>query len=101
MIDRKLVVWTRLIETPIKMGELYITDQEARFSYEQAYIETGERGIGLAYPPQIFGVNSIVRPRSEFFNFHPPIQSLLPPKSKRNLIRNLIMNYLHKTGINL
>ena len=99
MIDRKLVVWTRIMSDPVKMGELYTTDRESRFSYEASYIKTNQKGLGLAYPVNVFGVNSIPRPRSEFFDFHPPIQSLLPPKSKRNLIRNLILNYLNKINI--
>lgn len=99
MIDKKLVIWTRITGAPLKMGELYTTDKESRFSYEDSYVQAGERGLGLAYPPEAFGINSIVRPRSEFFDFHPPVQSLLPPKSKRNLIRNLIMSYLHKMDI--
>ena len=99
MIDKKLVVWTRISGSPLKMGELYTTDKESRFSYEDSYVQTGERGLGLAYPTEAFGINTIVRPRSEFFDFHPPIQSLLPPRNKRNLIRSLIMSYLNKINI--
>lgn len=99
MIDKKMVVWTRISGSPLKMGELYTTDKESRFAYENNYVQTGERGLGLAYPTEAFGINSIVRPRREFFDFHPPIQSLLPPRHKRNLIRSLIMSYLNKMGI--
>ena len=99
MIDRKLVIWTRISGEPLKMGALYTTDKESRFSYENSYVQTGERGLGLAYPTEAFGINSIIRARGEFFVFPPPIQSLLPPKNKRNLIRNLIMSYLNKMGI--
>ena len=99
MNDKNLVLWTQISGTPKKMGELYITDIDSRFNYENNYIKTGELGLGLLYPPEIFKNITIIRNRDLFFDFPPPIQSLLPPRSQKNFTRNLILSYLHKQGI--
>ena len=75
------------------MGVLSVTDQQARFTYETDYAEAGLFGLGLIYPPGEFP-STIVRERSEYFDFHPPIQSLIPPHSERNFQRALLLRYL-------
>jgi len=97
--DREAVVWTRLATTPMKMGRLTITETECRFSYELDYLNTGLPGLGLIYDPKIIQENTIIRPRSEFFDFLPPIQFLIPPRSNKNFQRQLILSYLAKKGI--
>ncbi|MDH5472139.1 MAG: HipA domain-containing protein [Gammaproteobacteria bacterium] len=97
--DRQAVVWTRLAARPVKMGDLYITDRDCRFSYDLDYLHTGLPGLGLIYAPEIVQENTIVRPRSEFFEFLPPIQALIPPKGDKNFQRQLILNYLNKKGL--
>ena len=97
--DREAVVWTRLATTPMKMGRLYLTEAECRFSYELDYLNTGLPGLGLIYDPKIIQENTIIRPRSEFFDFLPPIQFLIPPRSDKNFQRQLILSYLAKKGI--
>lgn len=97
--DRDAVVWTRLATRPVKMGRLYITESECRFSYELDYLVTGLPGLGIIYDPQIIQENTIVRQRSEFFDFLPPIQFLVPPQGDKNFQRQLILNYLSKKGI--
>lgn len=99
MIDRQGVIWTRIGVNPVKMGALYITDKEARFTYDAEFVHTGFPGLGIVYPPSEYGSNTIIRPRNQYFNFHPPIQSLIPPASHDNFMRNLIMRYLEKAGI--
>jgi len=81
------------------MGRLYITESECRFSYELDYLNTGLPGLGLIYEPKIIQENTIVRQRTEFFDFLPPIQFLVPPKGDKNFQRQLILNYLSKKGI--
>ena len=93
MKDHTAVIWTRLGSQPVKMGTLVVTDKEARFSYESEYEKTGLRGLGLVYPPEIFS-STIVRPRSEYFDFHPPIKSLVPSREERNFQRALLLKYL-------
>lgn len=98
MKDHMAVVWTRLGTQPTKMGILTVTDQEARFTYESGYEETGLRGLGLAYPPASFE-STIKRPRSEHFSIFPPLQSLVPPRSERNFQRALLLKYLKTINV--
>ncbi len=93
MKDQYAVIWTRLGPQPVKMGTLVVTDTQARFSYESAYEKTGLRGLGLVYPAAAFN-NTIVRERNEFFDLHPPLQALIPPRSTRNFTRALLLKYL-------
>lgn len=82
MKDRNAVIWTRLGVQPVKMGTIVVTDKEARFTYEADYDKIGIRGLGLVYPPDQF-TGTIVRPRNEFFDLHPPIQSLVPGREEK------------------
>ncbi len=99
MRDKSAVVWTRLSGKPEKMGRLYLTESECRFTYELDYLASGQPGLGLLYAPDVVRENTIVRPRSEFFDFLPPIQSLVPPKGEHNFQRKLVLSYLAKKGI--
>ena len=98
MKDRNAVIWTRLGTQPVKMGTLAVTDKESRFTYEADYDKTGLRGLGLVYPPNVF-TNTIVRQRNEYFDFHPPIKSLVPSREERNFQRALLLKYLEKINI--
>jgi len=80
------------------MGRLTVTDQQARFTYEEGFASTSLRGLGLVYPPAEF-TSTIVRERNEYFDFHPPVQSLVPPRSERNFQRALLLRYLEAKRI--
>jgi len=97
--DREAVVWTRLAGSPARLGRLYLTDSDCRFTYDPDYLHAGFPGLGLVYAPQIYRENTIVRRRTAFFDFLPPIQSLIPPPGERNFQRRLILAYLARTGI--
>ena len=97
--DRQAVVWTRQTGMPVKMGRLYLTESDCRFTYELDYLSMQQPGLGLLYAPDIVQENTIVRPRTEFFDFLPPIQSLVPPKGEHNFQRKLVLAYLAKKGI--
>jgi serine/threonine-protein kinase HipA len=97
--DREAVVWTSLATPPVRMGRLYLTDTDCRFSYDPVYLQTGLPGLGLVYAPDIYRENTIIRKRTAFFDFLPPIQSLIPPQGEKNFQRRLILSYLAKTGI--
>ncbi len=97
--DHDAVVWTRIGTRPIKMGRIYLTDSECRFTYSEDFLNTGLPGVGLIYPPEIIQQTTIARPRSEFFDLLPPIQSLIPPRGEKNFQRQLILSYLAKKGI--
>jgi serine/threonine-protein kinase HipA len=81
------------------MGTLTVTDSQARFTYHENYAATGLRGLGLVYPPDQFS-GTIARDRSPYFDFHPPIQTLVPPRSERNFQRALLQKYLHSINLN-
>ena len=98
-VDRRAVVWTRLGTNPLRMGQLYLTDSECRFTYDADYLATGLPGLGAIYTPEVYANNTIVRERTEFFDFLPPIQSLIPPHSKHNFQRRLVLEHLASNGI--
>ena len=97
--DRQAVVWTRQSGKPVKMGRLYLTESDCRFTYELDYLSLQQPGLGLLYAPDIVQESTIIRPRTEFFDFLPPIQSLVPPKGEHNFQRKLVLTYLAKKGI--
>ncbi|VAW66578.1 hypothetical protein MNBD_GAMMA09-3899 [hydrothermal vent metagenome] len=97
--DRQAVVWTRQSGKPVKMGRLYLTASECRFTYELDYLSLQQVGLGLLYAPEVVQESTIIRPRTEFFDFLPPIQSLVPPKGDHNFQRKLVLSYLAKKGL--
>ncbi len=105
--DREAVVWTRLPRAsdgstegaPHRMGRLYVTDRECRFTYDDAFLETGLPGLGLVYAPDFFGKTTIVRERTGRFDLLPPLQSLIPPRESDNFQRNLALKYLASKGL--
>ena len=98
-IDRQAVVWTRLGTNPLRMGQLYLTERECRFTYDPDYLATGLPGVGAIYTPEVYAGDTIVRTRTDAFDFLPPIQSLIPPHSERNFQRRLVLEYLARNGM--
>ncbi|MDT8283592.1 MAG: HipA domain-containing protein [Gammaproteobacteria bacterium] len=94
--DREAVVWTRLGGQPNRMGRLYVTDKECRFTYDDNYLQLGLPGLGLVYAPEFYGNKTISRERKQPFDLFPPIQSLIPPRNTDNFQRNLALKYLKK-----
>lgn len=92
--DREAVVWTHLGGQPRRMGRLYVTDRECRFTYDDEFLDTGLPGLGIVYAPEFFGKTTIVRARSELFDLLPPLQSLIPPRNEENFQRNLALKSL-------
>lgn len=96
--DKSAVIWTRLRNIPRKMGRLYVTDSQCRFTYDAAYLELEQPGLGLVYDPAYYGQNTISRLRTGQFNLLPPLQSLIPPVQENNFQRNLALKYLANIG---
>ncbi|HHJ13859.1 MAG TPA: type II toxin-antitoxin system HipA family toxin [Gammaproteobacteria bacterium] len=92
--DREAVVWTRLPGQPVRMGRLYITDTDSRFSYDPAYLDLDLPGLGRVLSPALWGERTLVHPRTARFDFPPPIQSLIPPREAGNFQRNLALRCL-------
>jgi serine/threonine-protein kinase HipA len=74
--DREAVVWTRLSGKPNRMGRLYVTDKECRFTYDDDYLQLSLPGLGLVYAPELYGNTTI------------------PPRQTDNFQRNLALKYL-------
>ncbi len=94
--DREAVIWTRLGGKPNRMGRLYVTDKECRFTYDEDYLQLNLPGLGLVYAPEFYGNTTITRERQKPFDLFPPIQSLIPPRQADNFQRNLALKYLQK-----
>ena len=92
--DHEAIIWTRLGGTPRRMGRLYVTDKECRFTYDENYLQLDLPGLGLVYAPEYYGTTTISRERKEPFDLFPPIQSLIPPRQSDNFQRNLALKYL-------
>ena len=97
--DREAVVWTRLGGQPMRMGRVYVTDRECRFTYDDEFLNAGLPGLGIVYAPEFFGKTTIVRPRSDQFDLLPPLQSLIPPRNEENFQRNLALKSLAARGV--
>ena len=97
--DREAVVWTRLGDVPRRMGRVYVTDKECRFTYDDTFLESGLPGLGIVYAPEYFGKTTISRERSERFDLLPPLQSLIPPRQADNFQRNLALKCLDAKGV--
>jgi serine/threonine-protein kinase HipA len=97
MRDIELSVWTRLGGEPAKMGRLYVTDVEARFTYAGDYPERGLPGLSLVYPPRLFRDSTIVHRRAA--GVHPRFRALIPPADEHNFQRKLMLAYLREKGI--
>lgn len=97
--DREAVIWTRLGDAHRRMGRLYVTDRECRFTYDDDYLELGLPGVGLVYAPEYFGKTTIARERAGRFDLLPPLQALIPPRDDDNFQRNLTLKYLASKGI--
>ncbi len=92
--DREAVIWTRLGGKANRMGRLYVTDKECRFSYDENYLQLDLPGLGMVYAPEFYGKTTISRERKKPFDLFPPIQSLIPPRQTDNFQRNLALKYL-------
>jgi serine/threonine-protein kinase HipA len=97
--DREAVIWTRLGGSPTRMGRVYVTDKECRFTYDDDFLDLGLPGLGVVFAPEFFGKTTISRERNERFDLLPPLQSLIPPRSAENFQRNLALKCLDARGV--
>ncbi len=97
MRDVPFSVWTRTGGSPARMGSLYVTDTEARFSYDPAFVDSGVPGLSLVYAPPLFADTTIVRRgRGEL---HPRFRALIPPADEQNFQRKLMLAFLREKGV--
>jgi serine/threonine-protein kinase HipA len=99
--DKEAVIWTRVGGTANRMGRLYVTDKECRFTYDESFLQQNLPGLGMVYAPTFYGNRTISRDRRIPFDLFPPVQSLIPPRQTDNFQRNLALKYLqHKHSSN-
>ncbi|VAW50678.1 hypothetical protein MNBD_GAMMA05-2606 [hydrothermal vent metagenome] len=101
--DKEAVIWTRVGGNANRMGRLYVTDKECRFTYDEDFLQQNLPGMGMVYAPTFYGNRTISRDRKTPFDLFPPIQSLIPPRQTDNFQRNLALKYLqtkHATSFN-
>ena len=97
MRDYQAVIWTRAGGAAVKMGNLYVTEEAARFRYTAAFVESGLPGLSLVYPPRVFGETPIVYRRPDAV--HPRVAALIPPRGEANFQRRLLLSYLRAQGV--
>jgi len=92
--DKEAVIWTRVGGSANRMGRLYVTDKECRFTYDENFLQQNLPGLGMVYAPAFYGSSTISRDRKTPFDLFPPVQSLIPPRQTDNFQRNLALKYL-------
>ncbi len=97
MQDTQLSIWTRTGGEAVKMGTLYVTDVDARFSYTPEYPSYGLPGLSLVYSPELFRDSTIVHHQSG--SLHPRFRALIPPADEQNFQRKLMLAFLREKGI--
>ncbi len=97
MQDVQLSIWTRAGGQAVKMGSLYVTDTEARFSYAQEFVDRHIPGLSLVYPPPLFAETTIVHHQSG--SLHPRFRALIPPADEQNFQRKLMLAFLREKGV--
>ncbi len=88
------VIWTNLLGTPEKMGDLVLNETQNIFTYSQDYIQSQQAGFCLLGDPTIWQNESIVYPVSERISIFPRLMSLLPGTNPRNLQRRHYLDLL-------
>jgi|GEM_PF-261186 len=97
--DLSGVLWSRVSGEPMKMGDLLLTADEARFTYTNEYLESGQPGFSMLADPLIWGDRTIIYPVSERIPVFPRLISLIPGNNPRNIQRRLYLNLLRaRTG---
>ncbi len=97
MQDTQLSIWTRAGGDAVKMGALYVTDIDARFSYTSEYPDYALPGLSLVYAPDLFRDSTIVHHLSG--SLHPRFRALIPPADEQNFQRKLMLAFLREKGI--
>lgn len=92
--DMHGVIWSRFDGTPIKMGDLVLSERRTSFTYTAEYLGTGHPGFALLADPTLWDGDTVTYPVSERIPIFPRLVSLIPGNNPRNLQRRLYLNTL-------
>jgi len=92
--DMHGVIWSRFGGTPMKMGNLVLSQRQAGFTYTAEYLAAGHPGFALLADPTLWDGDTVTYPVSERIPVFPRLLSLLPGNNPRNLQRRLYLNAL-------
>lgn len=96
-MDRHAVVWTRTAAGPVKMGDLVVTDIDARFTYSDEFLASkNQDGLSLLSSPKIYGRETVVFPLRQNFPLHPRLMQFIPGHGRNNIQRRLYTKALEK-----
>lgn len=96
-MDRHAVIWTKTASGPIKMGDLVVTDIDARFAYAEPFLASGNPdGLSLLSSPKIYGRETVVFPLRPNFPLHPRLMQFIPGHGRNNIQRRLYTKALEK-----
>lgn len=92
--DMHSVIWSRFGGTPMKMGDLVLSESDSRFTYSAEYLGSGYPGFALLADPTLWEGDTVTYPVSERIPLFPRLVSLIPGNNPRNLQRRLYLNVL-------
>lgn len=92
-------IWSRRADgTPIKMGDLTVTQERTLFVYTPDYLASGLPGLALLASPGIWGDQPVEFNTRENFPVHPRLMSIIPGEGRRNIQRRVFASMLAKLG---
>jgi len=79
------------------MGDLVVTDIDARFAYSEVFLESGNPdGLSLLTSPKIYGREAVVFRLRQNFPLHPRLMQFIPGHARNNIQRRLYTKALEK-----
>lgn len=92
-------IWSRRADhTPIKMGDLTVTQERTLFVYSDDYLNSGLPGMALLASPEAWGDQPVEFKTREGFPVHPRLMSIIPGEGRRNIQRRVFAKMLEKMG---
>lgn len=92
-------IWSRRADnTPIKMGDLTVTQDRTLFVYSDDYLNSGLPGMALLASPEAWGDQPVEFKTREGFPVHPRLISIMPGEGRRNIQRRVFAKMLGKMG---
>ncbi|MDA8094086.1 MAG: HipA domain-containing protein [Betaproteobacteria bacterium] len=89
-MDRHAVIWMRTANGPMKMGDMVVTEHEARFAYAEEFLASGNPdGLALLASPALYGRETFVFRLRPAFPVPPRLMQFIPGHGRNNLQRRL------------